>query len=164
MWAKNSLKESFDFQLLFLLINYNIRIGDDIINNLCDFLRKRIAEKEKSEGGSKSVQVYPIPDYYEELNQVAYWCFLGNIKKEKFNEFVGKSDMFDFFYLYNQFDFSKFDVSWLLHSPTAVLTAIARNKSVRDNIRSKISDPLINKCLNTTDEIKLSRILAEHFC
>lgn len=163
-WAKNSLEESFDFQLLLLLINYNARISDNIINNLCDFLHQRIADKEKSEVDSKTVQVYPTTDYYTELNQVAYWCFLGKIKKEKFTVFLGKSDLFDFFYLYNCFDFLKFDVSWLLHFHKTVLAAISQNMTVRGNIRLRISDALVNKHLSCTDEIKLSKILAEYFC
>lgn len=164
LWAKKLLAETFDFQLFSLLVNCNARINDSILYNLCTFLRQKIAEKENSEMENKFVQKYPRTDYYEELNQVAYWCFLGKLKKEYFNEFVGKIDMFDFFYLYNHFDFAKFNISWLLYYPNQILTDIANNKSVKSKIRSKISISLLNEHLNTTDEMRLSRILAEYFC
>lgn len=132
-WAKKVLIESFDFQLFSMLIGFNTSISEGIINNLRIFLRERVSYKEKASTGP--IQVYPITDYYEELNQAGYWCLLGNIKKDSLAEFIGKSDMFDFFYQYNYFDFSKFDVSWLL-----------------------------NKQLNAVDEKMLSKVLAEYFC
>lgn len=165
-WAKKSLKETFDFKLFTLLINYNAKIEEKIIDNLCVFLQQRISDKEKYEATQKgsSFQSYPIPDYYSELNQVAYWCLVGNIDKERFVQFVGISNMFDFFYLYNDFDYLNFDVSWLLHFSKTVLNDISKKKSVRERIRALISDSLTNQSINTTDELRLSKILAEYFC
>jgi len=165
-WAKKLLKETFDFKLFTLLINYNAKIEEKIIDNLCVFLQQRISDKEKYETTQKSspFQSYPITDYYSELNQVSYWCFLGNVSKEKFSEFVGISNMFDFFYLYNDFDYLNFDVSWLLQFSKTVLNDISKKKVVREKIRAIISDALINKSLNATDELRLSKILAENFC
>lgn len=157
--VKSLLEKTFDFQLFFLLINCNARISERIINNLCNFLRQRIAEKDNN-----GVQVNPIIEHYEELNHVACWCFLGKIKKNNFDEFLGKSDMFDFFYLYNKFDFLKFDVSWLLNFSKEVLMAISKNITVKNKIRLRIREALAHKNLKRTDEMQLTKILAEYFC
>lgn len=163
-WAKKSLEETFDFQLLYLLVRYNARINDSIIDKLCIFLRRKISDKYEADKNNNPVKVYPVTDYYDELNQVAYWCFLGKLRKKKLAEFVGKSDKFDFFYLYSNFDFLNFDVSWLLYFSKAVLETISKKKSVREKIRSKISDTLMHKCLSTADELRLAKILAQYFC
>ena len=158
--AKKSLEKNFDFQLLSLLIGYNAKINDDVINKLQMFLYQQIENKQSK----KSIQVFPPIDCYEELNQVAYWCFLGNLKKENFSCFLGKSNLFVFFYLYNKFDFSKFDVSWLLFFTKPVLISISKNAFVRNKIRSNISNVLMNERMKATDEKRLSKILVEYFC
>lgn len=163
-WAKNVLNKSFDFQLLFFLINCKVLINQSIIDSLCDFLRKKTTEKEKQETEKKCNKVYPITDYYKELNQVGYWCFIGKIKKNNFAEFVGQSNMFDFFYLYSNFDFSKFDISWLLYWSKELLKNISKDIRVKCEIRSKICKELTTSNLSTHDETKLTKILTEYFC
>jgi len=159
-WIKKNIEENFNFHLLTLLISYNAKISSEIIDNLCDFIR----EKLQTGPSPKGVQVFPKVNPFEELNEVGYWCFLKKLDKEPFAEFLGISDMFDFYYLFTRFDFAKFDVAWLLNTSNAAITAISKNNTVRRKIRLCISDALTNKQLSTSDKSKLSKILVEHFC
>ena len=106
---------------------------------------------------------YPQSDPYEELIQVGYWCLIDALPK-KFSEFVGYHDAFDFYYLYQKFDFSKFQPAWLLQLYPHTLTKIAKNKHVREKIRSILANTLNNDKLESQDRSLLQDILTHYFC
>lgn len=163
-WAKKTLEKKFDFKLLSLLMDCNAKIGSSIIVQLQEFLREEIKKDEAAKKERKSIKVFPREERLFELNQVGYWCFLGLLKKQPFAEFLGKSDIFDFYYLFTHFDFSKFDVSWLIFSPERGLKAISGRKTVRDKVRTRIAEALRDGNLSKKDEAKLTHILAKYFC
>lgn len=163
-WAKESLKAKFDFKLLILLMDNNAKISAGLITQLQEFLRKEVDKYEATKNGKKPLEVFPEDDNLFALNQVGYWCFLGYLKKAPFSEFVGKSDVFDFYFLFTRFDFSRFDVSWLITSSERALMLISKRKVVRQKVREKIAEALQNGNLSKKDEVKLAQILAKHFC
>lgn len=163
-WTKEALKEKFDFKLLSLLINCNAKISSATIAQLQIFLRKEVEKDEATKSGTPLLGVFPEGERLYELNQVGYWCFLGCLKKGLFSEFLGKSDIFDFYYLFTRFDFSKFDVSWLIVSPERELQIISNHKTARTKVRTRIADALRDGNLSKKDEIRLTHILAKYFC
>lgn len=163
-WAKKSLEKKFDFKLLSLLMDCNAKISPTIIIQLQDFLRKEVEKDEATKKGRKFVKVFPEEERLFNLNQVGYWCFLGVLKKSPFSEFLGKSDIFDFYYLFARFDFSRFDVSWLIYSPERALVRISECKIVRHKVRESIAKALQDGNLSKKDEVKLAQILTKHFC
>ena len=164
LWAKKTLEKKFDFKLLTLLMNCNAKISLSIIAQLQKFLREEIKKDEEAKKERKSIKVFPGEERLFKLNQVGYWCFLGLLKKLPFAEFLGKSDIFDFYYLFTRFDFSKFDVSWLIFSPERELKVVSGRKTVRDKVRTKIAEALRDGNLSKKDEAKLTQILAKYFC
>ena len=163
-WAKESLKAKFDFKLLTLLVDNNAKISAEMIAQFQDFLRKEVGKYETTKNGKKSFEAFPEDKNLFELNQAGYWCFLGYLKKAPFSEFLGKSDIFDFYFLFTHFDFAKFDVTWLIASPERALILISKRKIVRQKVREKIAEALQNGNLSKKDEAKLAQILAKHFC
>ena len=142
----------------------NAKIGSSIIVQLQEFLREEIKKDEAAKKERKSIKVFPREERLFELNQVGYWCFWGLLKKQPFAEFLGKSDIFDFYYLFTHFDFSKFDVSWLIFSSERELKVISGRKTVRDKVRTRIAEALRDGNLSKKDEAKLTHILAKYFC
>ena len=165
VWAKASLEKKFDFKLLSLLMNYNARISPEIIAQLQGFLRQEV-EKDVTakETGVNVIKMFPQQERLFELNQVGYWCLLGVLDRKPFLEFVGKSDIFDFYFLFDQFDFSKFDVSWLINSSERELKILSGKKTVHNKIRVKIAEVLQNDNLSKAYETKLTKILSKYFC
>ena len=163
-WAKESLAKKFDFKLLSLLIDCNANLSPPIITQLQNFLREEIEKDEEAKRERKAIEVFPGEERLFKLNQVGYWCFLGLLKKQPFSEFLGKSDIFDFYYLFTRFDFSKFDVSWLLFSPERELKIISKQKTVRDKVRTRIAESLQDGNLSKKDQTRLTHILAKYFC
>ena len=165
VWAKASLEKKFDFKLLSLLMNYNARISPEIIAQLQGFLRQEVEKDVKAkETGVNVIKMFPQQERLFELNQVGYWCLLGVLDRKPFLEFVGKSDIFDFYYLFDQFDFSKFDVSWLINSSERELKILSGKKTVHNKIRVKIAEVLQNDNLSKAYETKLTKILSKYFC
>ena len=161
-WAKEKIAVDFSFDFLKLLLNCNARIGKGTISSLKKYLKKSIEYNSKATNRSVVV-AYPQSDPYEELVQVGYWCLIDALPK-KFSEFVGYHDAFDFYYLYQKSDFSKFQPAWLLRLYPHTLTKIAKNKHVREKIRSILADTLNNDKLESQDRSLLQDILTHYFC
>ena len=159
-WTKKQLEEGFKFDLFTLLVQCRSKIDKKLVELLKQYLQDTVRkEPEKS-----SINIYPPENPYEELEQVGYWCLLKILPKKEFEKFLGVSDAFDFYIQYNKFDFSKFDVSWLLKLYPHTLREISRDKYTKEKIRSSIA-----KCLDTdnildSDRKKVSDILVRYFC
>lgn len=162
-WAKRIIKSSFNFDYLLLLVQCNARIDEEIILLLKQHLNSTIEQRHTPINTSGAVKFYPVDDPYEELNQVGYWCLI-NVLPRVFSEYLGLSDRFDFYYLYQSFDFSKFDPAWLLHLHPRAIKAISKNKTVKDKIRKKIAILLSTQKLELNDEKRIRDILIENFC
>ena len=126
------------------------------------YLKQRIdAAKNKNNNG---VVVYPTKQPYEELDQVGYWCLLNVLKAKDFQEFLGNSEAFDFYCEYAKFDFSRFDVSWLLNLYPHTLEQIAKNAKVKERVRVAIATTLDGEAIAPSDSQRLQSILVKHFC
>lgn len=161
-WAKEKLTIDFRFDLFTLLLECNAKIGTAIISSLKTYLNKTIESSLKATNAS-GVESYPKKDPYEDLVQVGYWCLIETLPKQ-FSEYIRYCDAFDFYYLYEDFDFNKFQPAWLLNLQSHALTQIAKNENVREKIRTIIANTLNNDKLEAQDRIRLQDILTRYFC
>ena len=162
-WAKEKLTYAFSFDMFTLLIECNAKIDKKLIKSLIGYLQELI-QKNSMASDKTGVITYNKRNPYYELKQVGYWCLIKALCKDDFKAFVGISDIFDFFYQYEKFDFTKFDVSWLLNLYPQTLKAIANNKLVKEKIRFSIVHFLDEGNVSDTDKLKLLDILTHHFC
>lgn len=161
LWAENELARLFRFDFLLLLIECNAKIDKNTIISLKEYLFALV--KKASEQKESNVKVFPPQEPYEELIQVGYWCLIKALPPE-FSEYVGYSDLFDFYYLYNKFDFNKFQPKWLLNLLPHTLKIISQDKMVRTKIRKSIADMISTTNLMLQDKERLQSILIHYFC
>ena len=109
-------------------------------------------------------QSFKVVSQDEELDQVGYWCLLNVLKAKDFQEFLGNSEAFDFYCEYAKFDFSRFDVSWLLNLYPHTLEQIAKNAKVKERVRVAIATTLDGEAIAPSDSQRLQSILVKHFC
>ena len=74
------------------------------------------------------------------------------------------SEAFDFYCEYAKFDFSRFDVSWLLNLYPHTLEQIAKNAKVKERVRVAIATTLDGEAIAPSDSQRLQSILVKHFC
>ncbi|WMJ22673.1 SIR2 family protein [Paludicola sp. MB14-C6] len=158
-WAKLKLKTKFDFGLFAVLIQGKVKINKILIELLKNHLRLVCNQEEKS-----GIQVYPKRDKFDDLKNVGYWIHIGLLPKKEFEEFIGINDNFDFYYLYEKFNFEKFDITWLFNLYPNTYKSIIENDSVKEKIRKKISEVLMSKTLNDVEQNELTSILLKWFC
>ena len=161
-WANKLIQMNFSFDLFKMLVQCDARISKAAKTQLKVYLKQRIdAAKNKNNNG---VVVYPTKQPYEELDQVGYWCLLNVLKAKDFQEFLGNSEAFDFDCEYAKFDFSRFDVSWLLNLYPHTLEQIAKNAKVKERVRVAIATTLDGEAIAPSDSQRLQSILVKHFC
>lgn len=89
----------------------------------------------------------------------------GSVYSAKHNDRrFDTSAAFDFYCEYARFDFSRFDVSWLLNLYSHALEQIAKNTKVKESIRAAISSTLLGKAIASSDRQRLQDILIKYFC
>lgn len=161
-WANKLIQMNFSFDLFKMLVQCDARISKAAKTQLKVYLKQRIdAAKNKNNNG---VVVYPTKQPYEELDQVGYWCLLNVLKAKDFQEFLSNSEAFDFYCEYAKFDFSRFDVSWLLNLYPHTLEQIAKNAKVKERVRVAIATTLDGEAIAPSDSQRLQSILVKHFC
>ena len=143
-----------------MLVQCDAHISKAAKTQLKVFLKQRIDAAKNNNG----VVVYPTKQPYEELDQVGYWCLLNVLKAKDFKEFLGNSAAFDFYCEYSKFDFSRFDVSWLLNLYPHTLEQIAKNAKVKERVRVAIATTLDGEKVAPSDSQRLQSILVKHFC
>ena len=89
--------------------------------------------------------------------------FIGLLPHDPFKDFLEICDDFDFFYLYDKFDFNKFDVSFIINKTEHVYKKLSENSIVKENIRQQIINCIKNKELHYKDEEQLQDILIKYF-
>lgn len=139
------------------------RISKAIKTQLKLFLQQRI-DAAKETNGSHDIVIYPTKQPYNELDLVGYWCMTNVLNAKDFCEFLGNSALFDFYCEYTEFDFNKFDVSWLLTFYPHTLELIAKNEKVKECIRVAIASALNNEEISLQDSQRLQNILIKYFC
>ena len=162
-WANKLICTNFSFDLFTMLITCKARINKKAKIQLKIFLEQRI-DAANTSGNSKGVIVYPTKNPYEELDQVGYWCLINVLKAKDFKEFRGFSAAFDFYCEYSKFDFSRFEVSWLLNLYPHALEQIAKSPKVKEHIRVAIANALSDNKIASVDSQQLLNILVKYFC
>ena len=162
-WANKLMLTNFSFDLFKMLVQCDAHISNATKLQLKTFLKQKIDDAKKS-GDNNGVVVYPAKQAYEELDQVGYWCLINILKAKDFKEFLGNSAAFDFYCEYAKFDFSRFDVSWLLNLYPHTLERIAKDAKVKENVRVAIATALAEKTISSSDSQQLEDILIKHFC
>ena len=163
-WANKQLAESFNFDVFTMLVKIDARISPKTKNQLKLFLNNMIELEKVKKNNSDGVVVFPANKPFKELDQIGFWCLIKVLRTKDFKEYLGNSPAFDFYCEYAKFDFSKFEVSWLLNLYPHTLKEIAKNVSVKDKIRCVIASELKNKTLIESDTNKLNDILISYFC
>jgi len=162
-WAKKELSVNFRLDLFTLLLECNAKIDKNILVLLKDYLR-RLVQDNSLNSNNNYIITYPIINPYRDLEQVGYWCLTKKLHKKDFEEFVGISNIFDFYFQYDKFDFNKFDVSWLLNLSQHALKEITKNKRVKEKIRISIAQLLGKENISNVDKTRLQNILIKYFC
>lgn len=158
---KTVLTKSFDFSMVKLLVCVDARINQNIIDCLVEHLQNQIDhERTKTDDG---LQVFSVESTYHDLSQVGLWCLTKRISRTPFESFVGVDAEFDFYYQYRNFDFNKFDVSWIIGWNKPALKAIAKNKYVRNSIRDIIVKKLANNEIIPKESERLQEVLQQYF-
>ena len=146
-----------------MLVQCNAHINNVTKIQLKAFLKQKI-DAAKTSGSSNGIVIYPAKQVYEELDQVGYWCLINVLKAKDFREFLGNSAAFDFYCEYANFDFSRFDVSWLINLYPHSLVQIANNPKVKERVRIAIASTLSEKAIASSDRQRLQDILIKYFC
>lgn len=162
-FANKSIKYSFNFELFTLLIQCDAHISTDVKEKLKEHLRE-IVDNSKGTKSDKSITVYPVSQSLEDLLNIGYWCFTGILNPKDFKEFLGNDAKFDFFYEFENFDFNRFDVAWLINFTSFALKQISDNLEVRNIIRGKIAHELVDERIIESDRKRLQDILLRYFC
>ncbi len=89
---------------------------------------------------------------------------MGFLKHDYFSKYVGLCNQFDFFYLYDKFDFTKFEIDFILNRKGFVYEKLAESDYVKSQIRNKISVAIQNGNLHPDNENQLKNILIDYFC
>lgn len=158
-WINEKLLVSFDFDEFMFLVNVKAKLEPKIVSSLINYLKLQCKKKDDN----TVVYTYPKHEPLEDLNLVGFLCLIGVLNKKRFKNFVNQSDKFDFFYKYDKFDFSKFDVSWLFSCTSFMLDKISSNMKVKDKIRKIILAEIETGELNVSDQKSLIKILTKHF-
>lgn len=159
---ESKIEKEFDFNMLKLLFAYNYKIKDTVNKQLMSFLREERINDEKP--SNKAYISYPKRKKYESIIQVGYWCFLGLADKSAYSEFQGVCDEFDFYYNFKEFEYSKFDVRWLLFMHKTAIKRMASVKRIKNVVRQCIAQSIKTNNFTPTDNDKLKDILVNYFC
>ena len=162
IWIKNELNNEFNIDEMRFLVWNRVKIDGAIINSLKKHLDEAINQSKQKP--KIKVKTYPIHEPLECLNDVGYWCLSGLLDKKSFKKYVGQSDVFDFFYQYEKFDFRKFDISWLFKWQSHVIETIAKSEKIKGTIRKLIADQINANELNSQEQKKLLHMMAKYFC
>ena len=163
-WLKAEMKKDFDYKDFLFLVSNNIKLEKSHLIKLKVYLKRKYEKQNQNNKSGESYKTIPSHEPYEELQDVGYYCFVGYLPKKQFKCFLGYSAKFDFFYKYNNFDYDKFEVSWLLQWNSQVLDEISKNKTVKEKIRQLISKELDNADINDSERKYLVTVLIKHFC
>ena len=164
-WAKSVIVNEFRYDMIKLLRQCNAKLDSSIIKKLQNYLRSQV-EQVKNTHQSQSIilESFPQNNPYDTLNHVGFLCLDKWLKKQDFSSFLGISPTFDFYFLYDKFDFNHFDVSWLLSLTHYALNRISANEKVKKNIRAIIKDTVQKKDIIESDAERLKDMLINYFC
>lgn len=158
--VKNRLKIQFNFEYFGFLVGFGVKIEKETLRALIIYLDNSVKKSNIKTG----ILIFPHNDPYDDLITVGYWCLLGLVPAGELKKYVGYNDKFDFYYLYERFDFNKFNVEWLLDLTSPAIKKIAENTVVKAKVRLAIAKGINEKSLRPQDASILGEILAKYFC
>ena len=161
-WVNKELTDNANMDLIVILIHCDAMIKPVAKKQLKYILSQELVSANSI--SNKAIRSFPLKSPYEKLEEVGYWCFIGLLKSKDYKNFLGNSALFDFCCQYNKFDFSRFDVSWLLNLYPHTLEKIANDNLVKEEIRRAITKEIKNNNIKETDKIRLQDILIKYFC
>ncbi len=154
------LKEHFSFEIFCNLINANLEIKPDIVKAMTKYFDKYVLQQKKCLNNGLSLQT----DSFRELNEIGRCYRIGVLPYDVIKKYIGYSNYFDFWVLFDEFDFSKFDVGWLLDLSQRAYEVIVENSYVKRTVCGIIAKKINEKQLNSLDEKRLTLILLKYFC
>ena len=160
-WIEDMLIENFEFDKFVLLMQVNARRAKTLSDKL--FLYLECTENEVKSETKNGIACYPRVEPHVELLDVGYWCMCGLLDSKKFIPFKGITPEYDFLIDTMNFDYSQFDVGWLLRMPKRALNIVAKKTSVRNKILKIVLQEIKNDELKQDDQESLIKILGEHF-
>ena len=157
-WIRENLTKEFNFDDFLFLVNHNAKIDTKTLGALTTYLEKEIELSTKD----SPIQTYPKHDYFAALNLVGYFCRTGSLKEKDFSSFLNCSPMFDLFIEFEKFDFTNFDVVWLLNWQEEIIRTLSENRTVRNKIRDCIAKEIRLSQFKKSDLIKLTMIISKY--
>ena len=153
-YLSNQLDNHFDINQFTYLLHYKKNVSQNLIHKAKQYLESILKEINKPNFNRYNIQ---------ELEHIGYLCMIKLLNKKDFLDFLGKSDLFDFFVLYKDFDFTKFKVEWLVQLYPQTLKIIAKNNIVKKKIRSCIIEEVKSDNIIDIQKSKLTQILITYF-
>lgn len=157
---RGCIDTKFNFDLFSFLIIKDKTIRKADITKLKKHLYDKIESTKKD---PEQVEYYPKNDPYEDLTNVGYWCLLGILSPNDFAEFLGKNDKFDFFFAPEEFNYDKFDITWLMNLRKETHRTITKYSVAKKSIQSCICIKLKNCNMEKHDKEYLITILFEYY-
>lgn len=141
--------------------------GKIVENTLISYLDKHIAALKKGErfelfSASTGINYCNLVHYISAPEEKYYSRRLSMRISQIINNNL--SQMYYFYCEYAKFDFSRFDVSWLLNLYPHTLEQIAKNAKVKERVRVAIATTLDGEAIAPSDSQRLQSILVKHFC
>lgn len=159
--TKQILNDQFDFKYFSLLIQKEIPIEQNDLASLTKYLDELVSNNKDKE--PPGVAIYPEHNRFSDLVSVGYWCLLKIIPRQLFQKYVGFDKQFDFYYLYEDFNYENFDIKWLFNLYPTTYKEIAKSKVVKSNIRPIIINAIQGHNYSKNDEKILYDILLKYF-
>ena len=153
-YLSNQLDNHFDINQFTYLKKKKKNVSQNLIHKAKQYLESILKEINKPNFNRYNIQ---------ELEHIGYLCMIKLLNKKDFLDFLGKSDLFDFFVLYKDFDFTKFKVEWLVQLYPQTLKIIAKNNIVKKKIRSCIIEEVKSDNIIDIQKSKLTQILITYF-
>ena len=160
-WIENMLAENFDFERFVLLMQINTRKAKALSDKLYSFLV--LLEKETEKKERVVVEVYPKNDPHEELRSVGYLCMCGLLDPKRFMSLKGIDLEFDFWIDPINFDYSKFELRWLMRMTRNAFITIKKRTTVKKLLMQVIIQEIKKAEIKQEEREKLVRILGDYF-
>ena len=160
-WIEDRLINDFEFERFALLVQINAKTAKKYSDNL--FCLVESIEKETKSEERGRAQFYPKTNPHSELINVGYWCFCGLLDPIKFMMFKGIDLEFDFLIDAINFDYTQFNVGWLLEMNRHALGAVTQKATVRNKILKVIIQEIKKDELKQDEKERLIKILGDYF-
>lgn len=145
--VQERLKEKFDFDVFSLASIFNvIQINDKLLKFAIDDVKSKVPKKTTKKNKLSRAHIFQSEDevaLYYELNTLINVCFKEEIdlSDRKFKLFRGINDYYDWLLDMNNFDYTKFDESWLGESATKYyFKRMYHSKSLKSELDRRFSD------------------------